>query len=147
MLVANTGDDTIIEIPSSASGSGPVAGTPSVFTNSVNGADGLLVDDEGNVWVVANQADEIVVIDPTGKAIAKLGDFGGDVVDGAPLKLLFPASLRFLDDDLLVTNLSLDLRLFDPSFITVDSEWCHQVSRYTVVRIPLHPERHREERH
>jgi hypothetical protein len=148
MFVANTGDDTVIEIPASASGSGPVAGTPSVFTNSVNGADGLLVDDGGNVWVVANQADEIVVLDPTGKAIAKLGDFGGDVVDGSPLQLLFPASLRFLEDDLLVTNLSLDLRLFNPAFITVDSEWCAQVTRYTVVRIPLHrEERHREERH
>jgi len=148
MLVANTGDDTVIEIPASASGSGPVAGMPSVFTNSVNGADGLLVDDDGNVWVVANQADEIVVLDPTGKAIAKLGDFGGDVVGGSPLELLFPASLRFLDDDLLVTNLSLDLRLFNPAFITNDSEWCAQVTRYTVVRIPLHREREREgERH
>jgi hypothetical protein len=138
MLVANTGDDTVIEIPATASASGPVAGTPSVFANSVNGADGLLVDDDGNVWVVANQADEIVVLDPLGKAIAKLGDFGGDIVDGSPLQLLFPASLRFLDGDLLVTNLSLDLRLFNPSYVTDDSRWCAQVTRYTVVRIPLH---------
>ena len=32
--------------------------------------------------VAANQADEIVVVDPTGKAIAKLGDFNG-LKDGA----------------------------------------------------------------
>ncbi len=135
MFVANTGDDTIVEVPVTASAAGPVAGTPSVFTNSVNGADGLLVDDDDNLWVAANQADEIVVIDPTGKAIAKLGDFGGSVVDGAPLELLFPASPRFLGKDVLVTNLALDLRLFHlPE--SVDSQWCAQVSRYTVSRIP-----------
>jgi len=38
-------------------------------------------------------------------------------------------------DDLLVTNLSLDLRLFNPSFESVDSEWCAQVTRYTIVRM------------
>jgi hypothetical protein len=135
MFVANTGDDTVIEIPVTQSASGPVAGTPSVFANSVNGADGLLVDEDDNLWVVANQGDEIVVIDPTGKAIAKLGDFGG-LDDGSPIQMLFPASLRFLGKELLVTNLSLDLRLFSPSFVTVDSEWCAQVSRYTVVKIP-----------
>lgn len=138
MFVANTGDDTVIEIPATPGGTGPTAGTPAIFAQSVNGADGLLVDDDDNLWVVANQADEIVVIDRTGKAIAKLGDFGGAVIDGSPVQLLFPASLRFLGDDLVVTNLSLDLRLFDPSFASVDSEWCAQVSRYTVSRIPLH---------
>jgi hypothetical protein len=33
MLVANTGDDTVIEIPATASETGPVAGTPTVFAN------------------------------------------------------------------------------------------------------------------
>ena len=136
MFVANTGDDRVIEIATTSGAAGPVAGTPSVFANSVNGADGLLVDDDDNLWVAANQADEIVVIDPTGKAIAKLGDFGGSVVDGAPVVLLFPASPRFLGKDLLVTNLALDLRLFDASFTSVDSAWCAQVSRYTVSRLP-----------
>ncbi|HET8541436.1 MAG TPA: SMP-30/gluconolactonase/LRE family protein [Anaeromyxobacter sp.] len=136
MFVANTGDDRVIRIPVTASAAGPVAGTPSVFANSVNGADGLLVDADDNVWVAANQADEIVVLDRTGKAIAKLGDFGGAIVDGAPEGLLFPASSRFLGKDLLVTNLALDLRLFDPSFTSPDSAWCAQVTRYTVSRIP-----------
>ena len=137
MFVANTGDDTVIKIPTvpgAAGASGPAAGTPGVFTNSINGADGLLIDEHDNLWVVANQADEIVVVDPTGKAISKLGDFGG-LENGAPVQLLFPASLRFLGDGLIVTNLSLDLRLFNPSFETVDSEWCAQVSRYTVVKM------------
>ena len=110
------------------------AGVPSVFTNSINGADGLLVDQDDNLWVAANQADEIVVVDKTGKAIAKLGDFGG-VESGRPIQMLFPASLRFHGKNLLVTNLALDLRLFSPSYVSVDSQWCAEVTRYTVVKI------------
>ena len=137
MFVANTGNDTIIKIPvvaGTSESAGPGAGTPAVFTNSIGGPDGLLIDDDDNLWVVANQADEIVVVDPTGKAISKLGDFGG-LRDGSPVEMLFPASLRFLGEDLIVTNLSLDLRLINPSFETVDSEWCSEVSRYTVVKL------------
>jgi sugar lactone lactonase YvrE len=134
LFVANTGDDTVIEIPAMPGSPGPSAGTPAVFANSVNGADGLVVDEDDDLWVVANQSDEIVVIAPSGKAIAKLGDFDG-VAGGAPVQLLFPASLRFLGKDLVVTNLSLDLRLFDPSYTAVDSEWCAMVTRYTVSRI------------
>jgi hypothetical protein len=114
-----------------------VPGQAEVFTNSINGADGLVIDDDDNLWVAANQADEIVVVDPTGRAIAKLGDFDG-LRKGSPVQLLFPASLRFSGDSLLVTNLSLDLRLFSPTYASVDSEWCAQVSRYTVARIPAH---------
>jgi sugar lactone lactonase YvrE len=149
LFVANTGDDTIVEVPVTGTELGanpgdpllPVAGTPSVFVNSVNGADGLVIDAHDRLWIAANQADEIVVLDPTGKVVAKLGDFGGAIDDdGAPVGLLFPASLRFLGDDLLVTNLALDLRLFGlPE--AVDSQWCAQVSRYTVSRIPIRPGR------
>jgi len=50
--------------------SGGSPGTPVVFVNSINGADGLVIDKDDNIWVAANQEDEIVVVDPTGKAIA-----------------------------------------------------------------------------
>ncbi len=53
-----------------------------------------------------------------------------------PIHMLFPASIRFSGGDLLVTNLSLDLRLFSPTFASVDSQWTSQVSRYTVVKVP-----------
>jgi sugar lactone lactonase YvrE len=132
LFVANTGDDTVVRIPVI----GGAAGTPAVFATGINGADGLLVDAEDNLWVAANQADEIVVLDPTGKAIAKLGDFDGVDRRGAPRGLLFPASLRFHGRSLLVTNLSLDLRLFNPAFGSVDSAWAAEVQRQTIAILP-----------
>jgi sugar lactone lactonase YvrE len=129
LFVANTGNDTVVKVPVA----GGVAGKAEVFVNGINGADGLLVDGDDNLWVVANQSDEVVVVDPTGRVLAKLGDFDG-IKNGSPVGMLFPASLRFSGDSLLVTNLSLDSRLF--GFTTIDSQWSAQVSRYTVVRVP-----------
>ena len=129
LFVANTGSDSVVRIESVAG----AAGAASVFTNSINGADGLIIDDDDNVWVCANQADEIVVTDPTGKAIAKLGDFEG-VRQGAPVGLLFPASLVRVGGWIYVTNLSLDLRLFGlPQ--SVDSQWAAEVTTHTIARL------------
>ena len=140
LFIANTGNDTVIKIPVT----GGAAGTPGLFANSINGADGLLIDDHDNLWVAANQGDEIVVVDPTGKVIAKLGDFAGTVRHGEPDDLLFPASIRFSGKNLLVTNLALDLRLFNPDYTSVDSQWCSQVTRYTIskIRARLPSDRH-----
>jgi sugar lactone lactonase YvrE len=130
LFVANTGNDTVVKIPVATR-------VAEVFVNSINGADGLAIDGDDNIWVVANQADEIVVVEPRhGRAIAKLGDFGGLSNDGAPVGFLFPASLAFHGDFVYVTNLSLDLRLFNPTFNAVDSEWAAAVKRHTVARIP-----------
>src|SRR5262249_55991326 len=71
MFVANTGNDTVVQIAVTNSGGTLTAGAVSVLTNSINGADGIVLDGDDNIWVAANQADEIVVVDPTGKAIAK----------------------------------------------------------------------------
>jgi sugar lactone lactonase YvrE len=131
MFVANTGNDTIVKIP--VDNGEP--GDPVVFVNSINGADGLIMDDDDNLWVAANQADEIVVVDPTGRVIAKLGDFGGIDRKGAPRGLLFPASLVRSGHFIYVTNLSLDLRLFGlPQ--PVDAQWAAEVTRHTISRIP-----------
>jgi sugar lactone lactonase YvrE len=129
LLVANTGNDTIVQIPVATR-------TATVLTNSINGADGLAVDEDDNIWVCANQSDEIVVVDASGQAIAKLGDFDGLSEDGAPVGLLFPASLVFHGGFVYVTNLSLDLRLF--GFNTVDAQWAASVKRHTVARLPMH---------
>jgi len=129
LFVANTGDDRLIKIPVS----GGVAATPEVFVNSINGADGLIIDRDDNVWVAANQANEIVVVDKTGRVIAKLGDFDGLDRRGAPKGFLFPASLVRHDGWIYVTNLALDLRLFGHP--TVDSQWAEEVRSHTISRI------------
>lgn len=130
LFVANTGNDTIIRIPVMAG----LAGTPEVFVHSVNGADGLFLDEADNVWVAANQADEMVVLDKTGKVIAKLGDFGGLDRQGAPIGLLFPASPVRRGEWVYITNLSLDLRLFGlPQ--AVDSQWAADVRTHTIARL------------
>ena len=130
LFVANTGNDTVVRIPVTAGGA---AGAAAVFTNSINGADGLFVDEEDNVWVCANQSDEIVVLDKTGKAISKLGDFNG-VRDGSPVGLLFPASLARDGESIYITNLSLDLRPVTGQQ-SVDSQWAQQVTNHSIARI------------
>jgi sugar lactone lactonase YvrE len=134
LFVNNTGNDTVVRIPVVGGGA---AGTPAVFVNSVNGADGLIIDDDDNLWIAANQADEIVVVNPSGRVIAKLGDFGGVDPQGAPNGLLFPASLVRSGEFIYVTNLSLDLRLFGLAQ-PVDAQWAAQVTRHTVAKIPAH---------
>jgi sugar lactone lactonase YvrE len=132
LFVANTGNDTVVQIPVSAG----TPGKPSVFVNSINGADGIAIDAHDNLWVAANQSDEIDVVSPAGKLLARLGDFEGVDRAGLPHGLLFPASPAFSQngDFIYVTNLALDLRVIGlPQ--AVDSQWCGQVKRYTVSRV------------
>jgi sugar lactone lactonase YvrE len=132
LFVANTANDSIVRIPVT----GGTPGAPQALVYSINGADGIVLDRNDNIWVAANQSDEIVVIDPTGKVIAKLGDFDGIRKDGTPRGLLFPASPDFSKDgkNLFVTNLALDLRLAGGPQ-TLQSQWADQVKRYTISRI------------
>ena len=132
MFVCNTAMDWIVEIPVADPTS------LSVFTNSINGCDGIAIDRSDHIWAAANQADEIVVVDSTtGKAIAKLGDFDG-VNHGVTNGLLFPASPAFSPDGkwLYVTNLELDLRtVTTPPDTTVDSDWTTQVTQHSIARL------------
>jgi sugar lactone lactonase YvrE len=129
LFVANTGNDTVVRIPAVAG----VAGAAEVFTHGINGADGLFVDAQNNVWVCANQSDEIVVVDSTGRAIAKLGDFDG-LREGSVEGLLFPASLARHGEWIYITNLSLDLRPIAGQQ-SVDSQSAAEVKRHTISRI------------
>jgi hypothetical protein len=130
VFVANSGNDQIIRIPVTAG----VPGTPAVFANSVNGASALLIDEDDNLWITASQADEVVVLDPTGRVIAKLGDFDGLSRSGAPRGLLFPVGMTRVGDWIYVSNLSLDLRLFGFA-PPVDAQWAAEVRRHTVSRL------------
>jgi DNA-binding beta-propeller fold protein YncE len=133
MFVCNTAFDWIVKIPVADPTS------LSVFTNSINGCDGIAIDGSDNIWAAANQADEIVVVNPTGKAIAKLGDFDG-IQGGVTNGLLFPASPAFSPDGkwLYVTNLELDLRTLAPNNEgpqAVDSQWAAEVTQHSIARL------------
>jgi sugar lactone lactonase YvrE len=142
MYVANTAYHQIIKIPVS---SGGAAGTASIFITGINAPDGIAIDSADNLWICANQEDEIVVIDTTGKVIAKLGDFRGIDPSGFPRGLLFPASLAFSNDrsTLYVTNLTLNLP-FAGAQAAIDSAWTLQAKGSTVsklqARIPPFPD-------
>ena len=131
LFVSNTSNDTVVKVPVIPDGT---AGAPEVFVNSVNGADGLIIDEDDNLWIAANQSDEIVVVDPAGRAIAKLGDFGGLTPRGAPVGLLFPASLVRHGKYIYVTNLALDLRIVGLA-PPLNAIWSGEVTTHTISRI------------
>jgi sugar lactone lactonase YvrE len=144
LFVANTAFHQIIQIPVNPNGG---AGTASVFVTGINAPDGIAIDRDENIWICANQEDDIVVIDKTGKVIAKLGDFNGFNKDGVASGLLFPASLAFSLDrkTLYVSNLTLFLP-FAGALPAVDSAWTLLAKHYTVSAIravipPLDPNR------
>jgi DNA-binding beta-propeller fold protein YncE len=145
MFVANTAFHQIIQIAVNGNGS---AGAASIYVSGINAPDGIAIDKHGNMWICANQEDEIVVLDPTGKVIAKLGDFGGIDEHGIAKGLLFPASLAFSKDGgtLYVSNLTLYLPFADPNpgNVAIDSPWMLQVKGYTVsalsTKIPPFPD-------
>jgi DNA-binding beta-propeller fold protein YncE len=125
LFVANTADDRILKINVSVS-----PPTVSSFAESINGADGILFDRQGRLWVAANQADEIVALNADGRIVERRGSFGGIGPDGAPKGLLFPASIVLSNGNLYVTNLALALT-GGPSEPEAD------VTTFTVSRIPL----------
>lgn len=128
LLVAVTGDNRVVKLDLATLA---IAG----FAESVHGADGLVADRSGRLWVAANQSDEIVGLDETGRVIARLGEFRGINRDGTPDGLLFPASPVIVGGWMFVTNLALPLT-------GSPAEWESDVTRWNVVRIKL-PNRHR----
>ena len=134
LFVANTAFHQLIQIPVKSDGS---AGAASIFITGINAPDGIAIDPKGNIWVCANQEDEIVVLNPSGKVIAKLGDFNGIDQNGIAQGLLFPASLAFSRDGatLYVSNLTLFLP-FAGAQKAIDSDWTLQVKGYTVSSMP-----------
>lgn len=136
LFVNNTAYHSIVEIPVNPDGS---AGTAKTFTTGLNAPDGIALGRDGNLWVLANQGDEVVVVDPQGKVVAKKGDFDGIADNGTIKGLLFPASDAFSPDGryLYVTNLALYLPYAGVPAIAVDSGWTLQVRRYNLARIRI----------
>jgi sugar lactone lactonase YvrE len=136
LFIANTAQDTIVKIP--VNGAALEPGKPEVFVHRAGGGpDGLIIDEHDNLWVACNQSNEVMVLEPKeGRVIAKLGDFGGIDRDGTPVGFLWPNSLVFHGDEVLVTNLSLNVGAYtSPSLRTVDGPWAAEVQIHTVSRI------------
>jgi sugar lactone lactonase YvrE len=105
LYVANTSRDRILRIAVNKDGS---AGAISIFADgatlgsaALDGADGIQFDVRGNLYVCANQANEIQVLSPSGALIARYGHNAGD----DPLD--FPASPIFHEKGLYIANLAL----------------------------------------
>src|SRR4029077_2146067 len=64
LFVANTAFHQIIQIEVKPDGT---AGAALIFITGINAPDGIMVDGDDNIWICANQEDEIVVVDKTGK--------------------------------------------------------------------------------
>lgn len=109
LYVANTADDRILRIAVNADGS---AGAISIFadgaalnaanatTHALDGADGIQFDVRGQLYVCANQANEVQVLSPSGALVARYRGTGSDALD-------FPASPVFHGKALYIANLAL----------------------------------------
>lgn len=124
LFIANTGDDRVLKLTLATN-------VVTVFAESINGADGLTLDQQGRLWVAANQNDELVALNANGRVVARLGEFQGIRNDGTPDGLLFPASMVILNDEMYVTNLALALT---PA---VGDEPEEEVTRWTVSRVKV----------
>ncbi len=128
LYIANTADDRILKLDVTTVP--PPASALSTFAESINGADGILFDGQGRLWVAANQGDEVVALDANGRVVDRRGSFEGIGPDGAPKGLLFPASIVLSRGSIYVTNLALALT-------GTGSEPEADVTTFTVSRIPL----------
>jgi sugar lactone lactonase YvrE len=118
LYVATTSDSKIYRIPVQKDGS---AGAMQLFasgaaidasqhtTEALHGADGIMFDVRGNLYVCANSAQhpapglpgELQVLSPDAQLVARYDGVGSNDLD-------FPASLVFHERALYLTNLSLD---------------------------------------
>jgi DNA-binding beta-propeller fold protein YncE len=140
LYVANTGNDTVVRIPLKPD---LTAESYDIWAESINGADGIVFDASGHLWVCANQGDELVILEEikttadgipvnVGRVIFKVGDFEGIIGPPEarrPKGFLFPASLVIVGHKVYVTNLSL------PLTPAVGDEPEEGVDLFTVVKV------------
>lgn len=110
LYVANTGDRRVVRIPVRRNGA---AGPARVFADGATidqqlglppptalfAADGIQFDVRGNLYVMANQVNEIHVLSPTGALIHRYAGTGDNALD-------FNASLIFRGTNVYITNMS-----------------------------------------
>jgi sugar lactone lactonase YvrE len=110
LYVANTGDRRVLRIPLRRNGR---AGPAAVFADGASidqelglpgpsalfAADGIQFDVQGNLYVMANQVNEVQVLSPAGQLIHRFAGSGADALD-------FNASLVFRGTTVYITNMS-----------------------------------------
>lgn len=110
LYVANTSTDRILRIPVNRDGTagqtvqifadGAVINARKGTTGALDGADGIVFDRSGRLWVAANQANEIQVLSRGGSLTKRFSGTGDNA-------MVFPASPVFVGRTLYVTNLYL----------------------------------------
>jgi sugar lactone lactonase YvrE len=110
LYVTNTGNRQVLQIPVTSDGS---AGAIAVFADGATidhqlglpsptalfGADGVQVDVRGNLYVMANHANEVQVLSPGAQLTHRYSGTGANVLD-------FNASVVFAGRTLYITNMS-----------------------------------------
>jgi hypothetical protein len=100
LFIANTGDDRVLKLDLAGN-----AGL-SILAEDINGADGLRAGPGNTLFVAANRADQVVILNEmTGQVLAELGAFLGTGPNGAPTALSVPASVVQVGNAIFVTNL------------------------------------------
>jgi DNA-binding beta-propeller fold protein YncE len=124
LFLTNTGDDRLLSLKLSD-------GSLSVITDSLEGADGIVLG-VGNTLVVSRAlGDELAVIDATtGRILAEVGEFRGIRRDGTVRGLLFPGSIVRIGNTVFANNLALPL-----TGSTSEPEL--DVKTYTIARVRL----------
>ncbi len=97
LLVANTVDGTVVQIPLGVDGA---AGTPAILATGLFGADGIASDVMGNIYVALNPQNKIALVSPTGTLSATYSGTGDNALRN-------PASLAFKGRTLYVTDFAL----------------------------------------
>jgi len=124
LFLTNTGDDRLLALKLSD-------GSLTVVTDSLEGADGIVLG-VGNTLVVSRAlGDELAVLDAsTGRILAEVGEFRGIRRDGSVRGLLFPGSIVRIGNTVFANNLALPLS-------GLPSEPAGDVTTYTIARVRL----------
>lgn len=123
LYINNAGDGRVLRMQMP---NGPV----SILAESVFGADGLLFND-GYLWVASNQSDAMVALDEKGRVRARIGQFLGIGIDGAPKGLLFPSGGAVQGNRMIVANLAF------PLTANTGDEWEEEVTRWNLVSFEI----------
>jgi sugar lactone lactonase YvrE len=141
LWMVNMSTDKVYRVPVSPVSAGapsptnplatPTAPLQQMFFNSnvIDGPDDIVFDDRGILWIASGQNHQIVALNSQGVVQDIRGRFCGYAADGAPLCLLQPSSVLFINGRIYIGNEANSTLLQEPaSFFTPLKIWT--VSRF-----------------